>query len=137
MSTNRSQFGQIVLETLSQKYLTQNRPGRVARVIATLPSKHEALSSFKPQNHQKKKKKKEGSLNWSKGAKRKKKLMGLDMVISACNSSYSGGRDRRFVVSDHHRLLLDRLYFKNQSTMVSHISGPRYLGGESRKMFEA
>jgi hypothetical protein len=58
MSTNRSQFGQIVLKTLSQKYLTQNRPGRVARVIATLPSKHEALSSFKPQNHQKKKKKK-------------------------------------------------------------------------------
>jgi hypothetical protein len=100
-----------------------------------LPRKGNILSS-NPQPP-KKKKKKEGSLNWSKGAKRKKKLMGLDMVISACNSSYSGGRDRRFVVSDHHRLLLDRLYFKNQSTMVSHISGPRYLGGESRKMFEA
>jgi hypothetical protein len=32
-------------ETLSQKYLTQNRTGRVVEVIECLPSKHEALNS--------------------------------------------------------------------------------------------
>jgi hypothetical protein len=40
-----SQPGQIVQETLSQKYPTQNRAGRVTQVVERLPSKHESLSS--------------------------------------------------------------------------------------------
>jgi hypothetical protein len=38
------QPGQIVLETLSQKYPTQKRAGGVAQVVECLPSKGEALS---------------------------------------------------------------------------------------------
>jgi hypothetical protein len=37
--------GQMVHETLSQKYPIQNRTGEVAQVIKHLSSKHEALSS--------------------------------------------------------------------------------------------
>jgi hypothetical protein len=36
---------QRVLETLSQKYPTQNRAGRVVQVVESLPSKCEVLSS--------------------------------------------------------------------------------------------
>jgi hypothetical protein len=50
-----SQSGQIVLETLSQKYLTQNRAGRVAQVLKYLAIKCEALSS-NPRTTKKKKK---------------------------------------------------------------------------------
>jgi hypothetical protein len=41
----RSQPGQIVHETLSQKYSTQKRAEGVAQVVEYLPSKSEALSS--------------------------------------------------------------------------------------------
>jgi hypothetical protein len=41
----QSQLQQIVLETLSQKYPTQKRAGRVAQVVESLPSKQEAPSS--------------------------------------------------------------------------------------------
>jgi hypothetical protein len=40
-----SQLGQIVWETLSQKYPTQKRAGGVAQVVDLLPSKCKALSS--------------------------------------------------------------------------------------------
>jgi hypothetical protein len=49
----QSQPGVIVRETLTRKYTTQKRTGRVAQVIQCLSSKPEALSS-KPQYHQKK-----------------------------------------------------------------------------------
>jgi hypothetical protein len=39
------QLGQIVLETLHQKYPTQKRAGRVSQVVGCLPSKLEALNS--------------------------------------------------------------------------------------------
>jgi hypothetical protein len=42
-----SQPQQIVQETLSRKYLTQKRAGRVAQVAVCPPSKHEALGSNK------------------------------------------------------------------------------------------
>jgi hypothetical protein len=45
---------QTVCKTLSPKYPTQNRAGRVAEVVECLPSKHEVLSS----NHSMEKKKK-------------------------------------------------------------------------------
>jgi hypothetical protein len=48
----RSQPGQTVLETVSQKYPIQQRAGGVAQVIEQLPSKSEA--KFKPQYHQNK-----------------------------------------------------------------------------------
>jgi hypothetical protein len=41
----RSQPKQIVHETLSRKYPTQKRAGRVTQVVECLPSKCEALSS--------------------------------------------------------------------------------------------
>jgi hypothetical protein len=41
----QSQQRQIVWETVSQKYSTQKRVGRVAQVVECLHSKHEALSS--------------------------------------------------------------------------------------------
>jgi hypothetical protein len=41
----RSQPGQIVLKSLSQKHPTQNNADRVAQVVEHHPSKHEALSS--------------------------------------------------------------------------------------------
>jgi hypothetical protein len=41
----QGQSGQIVLESLFQKYPTQNRAGRVAQVVEYLPSKCKALSS--------------------------------------------------------------------------------------------
>jgi hypothetical protein len=41
----QSQPRQIVCETLSQKYLTQNRAGGMDQVVEHLPSKPEALSS--------------------------------------------------------------------------------------------
>jgi hypothetical protein len=44
--------GQIVRETLSQKYPTQKRAEELAQVVEQLPSKHEA--EFKPQYCQKK-----------------------------------------------------------------------------------
>jgi hypothetical protein len=45
----QSQPRQIILETLSQKYSTQNIAAGVAQVVRHLPSKHE----FKPQSHKK------------------------------------------------------------------------------------
>jgi hypothetical protein len=45
----QSQPGQILRETLSQKYPTQKRAGGVTQVVKCLPSKHE----FKPQYHKK------------------------------------------------------------------------------------
>jgi hypothetical protein len=49
------QPGQIVRETLSQKYPSQKSAGAVAHVILLLPSKHEALSSnFSTTKRQKK-----------------------------------------------------------------------------------
>jgi hypothetical protein len=49
-----SQHRQIVHETLSWKYPTQKRAGRVAQVVEHLPSKREA-AEFKPHYHPKKK----------------------------------------------------------------------------------
>jgi hypothetical protein len=49
----RSQPQQIVHKTLSQKYPTQKRAGRVTQVLEHLPSKHEALTS-NPSTTQKK-----------------------------------------------------------------------------------
>jgi hypothetical protein len=49
--------GQIVRETLSQKYPTQKRAGKVAQVVERLPSKYEALS-LNPNTTKKKKNKK-------------------------------------------------------------------------------
>jgi hypothetical protein len=49
-----SQLGQIVHETVSQKYQTQNRAGRMTQVLEHLPSKREALSS-NPRTAKKKK----------------------------------------------------------------------------------
>jgi hypothetical protein len=43
--TVQSQPGQIVHETLSQKYLIQRRASRVAQMVECLRSKSEALSS--------------------------------------------------------------------------------------------
>jgi hypothetical protein len=59
-------LGQVVRETLSQKYPTQNRAGEVAQVVEYLFSKHEALSS-RPQYYEKKKKRIEvqrGEVSW-------------------------------------------------------------------------
>jgi hypothetical protein len=56
--------GQIVPETLSPKYLTEKRAGRMAQVIDHLPCKREA--EFKPQNHKKKKKSKDCQNAFSK-----------------------------------------------------------------------
>jgi hypothetical protein len=53
---DRSQPGQTVCKTLSQKYSRPKRAGRVAQVAEYLPSKHEA--KFNPQYSKKKKKKK-------------------------------------------------------------------------------
>jgi hypothetical protein len=58
----QSQPGQIVGETLSQKYLTQKRAGGVAQVVEYPPSKCEALSSNS--STAKKKKKDNDHLNW-------------------------------------------------------------------------
>jgi hypothetical protein len=44
----QSQLRQIVHKTLSKKYPTQNRAGRVAQLVQHWPSKHEALSSNTP-----------------------------------------------------------------------------------------
>jgi hypothetical protein len=41
----QSQTGQIVHETLSQKYPTHKRVGRETQVVEHLPSKREVLSS--------------------------------------------------------------------------------------------
>jgi hypothetical protein len=41
----RNQLGKIVHETLSWKYSTSNRAGRVAQVVEHMPSKSKALSS--------------------------------------------------------------------------------------------
>jgi hypothetical protein len=41
-----SQPGQIVHETLSQKYSTRKKSGRVAQVVEYLSSKHESVSSY-------------------------------------------------------------------------------------------
>jgi hypothetical protein len=54
------QSGQIVLNTLSQKYPTQKQPSTVAQVLEQLPSKQEALSS-NPSTIKKKKKKHKSS----------------------------------------------------------------------------
>jgi hypothetical protein len=43
--TVRSQQGANSLETLPQKYTTQNRAGRVVQLVECLLSKHEVLSS--------------------------------------------------------------------------------------------
>jgi hypothetical protein len=40
-----SKSREIVQKTLSQKYPTQKRAGRVTQVVEHLPSKHEALST--------------------------------------------------------------------------------------------
>jgi hypothetical protein len=63
-------LGQIVPETLSWKYQTQNRAGQVTHVVEHLPSKCEALES-KLQYHQ----------------KRKKCKLRLNVVIFVFNSS--------------------------------------------------
>jgi hypothetical protein len=54
----RSQPRQIVLETISQKYPTQNRAGGVTQVVEHLPHKCEALSS-NPSTAKKEKKKRQ------------------------------------------------------------------------------
>jgi hypothetical protein len=45
--TVQSQPGQIILQTLSQKYPTQNRTGGVAQAVESLPSKYNALVQTK------------------------------------------------------------------------------------------
>jgi hypothetical protein len=56
----QSQPGEILLETLSQKYPTQKRGSGVIQVVEHLPSKHEPLSSNSRTAKKKKKKKGRG-----------------------------------------------------------------------------
>jgi hypothetical protein len=45
LATHKAEMRRIsVHKTLSQKYPTQKRPGRVAQLVEHLPSKHEALT---------------------------------------------------------------------------------------------
>jgi hypothetical protein len=51
----RSQPGQIVRKTLSQKNPSQERAGGIAQAVQSLPSKYEALSSNPSMGRKKKK----------------------------------------------------------------------------------